>query len=136
MVGFDTLKECSKCGSDACYTKEVSASVTIEWCFGCGFVTNNLLRRGEAYFNEQMEILPEINKALMVEEEGGKIWMPSFTHVEEKGMVYANGVGSGSWAWEAVKTIKISSKEQKKLKTESKYKADQTTMKKIGRAHV
>jgi hypothetical protein len=34
---FDALKECTRCGSDACYTQEVTKDINIEMCYGCGF---------------------------------------------------------------------------------------------------
>ena len=128
-MNYETLTECTKCGSDACYVQEVSAEIKIEMCFGCGFMTNTLLRRETQFFIEQMEVLPEINKALMVEEEDtGKIWMPSFIHVEDKGMVFANGTSIDNWKWGAVKSVKTTKEEKLKMKGE-KYKADYSTLK-------
>ena len=59
------------------------------------------------FLKEQMEILPEIYKALISEDEDGKIWIPSFTNLEGKGMVYANGTSRDNWWWEAVKYKKL-----------------------------
>jgi len=127
---YDNLENCSKCGSDACYVKKPSKDVTLEWCLGCGFVSNTLLIRDTEFWDEQMEILPELNKFLMVEEEDtGKVWMPSFIHYPELGMVFANGTSPETWKWGAVKTILMTAEEQEKLKTEEKYKADYSTLK-------
>ena len=41
-----------------------------------------------------MEILPELYKSLMVEDETGKIWMPSMVNIPDKGMVFTDGTGS------------------------------------------
>ncbi len=59
------------------------------------------------FLKEQMEILPEIYKILMSEDEDGKIWIPSFTNLEGKGMVYANGTSRNNWWWEAIKYKKL-----------------------------
>lgn len=129
-MNYEALIECTKCGSDACFVQEVTSELKIEWCFGCGFVTNSELKKGTQFMIEQMEVLPEINKALMVEEEDtGKIWMPSFVNVTEKGMVFAKGNSPDNWKWGAVKSIPMNKKEQKRLNTEEKYKADYSTLK-------
>ena len=40
---FDELKECTRCGSDACYLQEVNDKITIELCYGCGFSSNSIM---------------------------------------------------------------------------------------------
>ena len=105
-MNFDELKECTRCGSDACYRQEVTKDISIEMCYGCGFQSNSLMRKGSEFFNEQWELLPELYKALMdEEEETGKIWMPSTINIKEKGMVFADGNLRNNWRWAGVKSI-------------------------------
>jgi|TARA_R110000744_G_scaffold332273_1_gene437674 hypothetical protein len=128
-MNFDELKECTRCGSDACYKQEINKEISIEMCYGCGFQSNSLMKNGSDFFNEQLETLPEIYKVLMDEEEDtGKIWMPSTINVKEKGMVFATGQDRDSWRWGAVTSIKIPKKDREKYKGE-KYRADMSTIK-------
>ena len=128
-MNFDDLTTCSRCGSDAAYIQEVTKDITIEMCFGCGFQSNSLMKRGTEFFNEQFELLPELYKELMdEEEETGKIWMPSTINVEDKGMVFADGTGRDNWRWAGVKAIPVSEDEMEKYKGK-KYRTDMSTIK-------
>ena len=127
---FDNLIKCSrqqqggcKGSGDACYSVEVTSNITNEFCFSCGFQTNSLMKKGEEFLEEQLKSLPSLYKALMDEEESGKIWMPTFMKVEDKGMVYVEGNGRDSWAWAAVKQVPVKDDEKEKFKN-AKYKAD------------
>ena len=125
---FDNLIECTRCGSDACYTQEVTKDITIEMCYGCGFQSNSLMKRDTDFFINQMELLPDLYKVLLDEEEDGKIWMPSTVNIPDKGMIFANGKGRDNWKWGAVKAIPVSEEEKEKFKG--------VDFRKIGRAHV
>lgn len=126
---YDELKECTRCGSDACYTQEVTKDISIEMCYGCGFQSNSIIKKGNEFFNQQFENLPELYKELMdEEEETGKIWMPTIINLKDKGMVFADGTGRNNWRWAAVKSVEIPKEEQEKFKGE-KYKADMSTIK-------
>lgn len=126
---YDELKECTRCGSDACYTQEVTKDISIEMCYGCGFQSNSIIKKGNEFFNLQFENLPELYKELMdEEEETGKIWMPTIINLKDKGMVFADGTGRNNWRWAAVKSVEIPKEEQEKFK-EEKYKADMSTIK-------
>ena len=128
-MNFDELKECTRCGSDACYRQEISKDISIELCYGCGFQSNSLMKKGSEFFNQQWELLPELYKVLMDEEEdNGKIWMPSHINVKDKGMIFATGNGRGNWRWGAVKSILVPEEEKEKYKGE-KYKSDMSTVK-------
>ena len=128
-MNFDGLKECSRCGSDACYSQEVTKDITIELCYGCGFQSNSVMTSGSQFLIEQMAVLPELHKALMDEEEDtGKIWMPTTINVEDKGMVFANGTSRLNWKWSGVKAVEVNEDEQDKYKGK-KYKPDMSTMK-------
>lgn len=95
---FDELKKCTRCDSDACYSREVGKNKRFEYCYGCGF-THSFIYSNKKFFNEQLDVLPEIYKILADEDENGKIWIPSFTKTE-KGLVYANGIDREDWCWE------------------------------------
>ena len=126
-MNFDELKECTRCGSDACYKQEVSKDISLELCYGCGFQHNSIMVKDSDFFKEQMEILPEIYKVLMDEDENTKIWMPTTINIKDKGMVFASGKSRDEWGWSAVKAIQIPEEDQEKYKGE-KYKADMSTI--------
>ena len=84
----DNLVNCDRCGSDAAYVQEVNDKIKNYQCYGCGFITNSLLVKGSDFFEEQMELLPNLYKELMGEDEFGKVWMPSTINLPEKGMVF------------------------------------------------
>ena len=120
---------CTRCGSDACYKQEVTKDISIELCYGCGFQSNSLMKKGTDFFDEQFEIVPELYKELMdEEEETGKIWMPSTINVEDKGMVFADGAGRDNWRWAGVQVVPVSEDEMEKYKGK-KYRADMSTIK-------
>ena len=128
-MNFDELKECSRCGSDALYKQEVTKDRSIELCYGCGFQSNSIMTKGSEFFTEQWEILPEIYKVLMDEEEDtGKIWMPTTINVEDKGMVFAKGHSRLKWEWAAVKSFPIKEEEKEKYQNK-KFKTDMSTIK-------
>jgi hypothetical protein len=104
---MDNLKICDRCGSDACYTQEVNQEITNYQCYGCGFITNSLMKREHDFFKQQIELLPNLYKELMGEDEDGKIWMPSTVNVPTKGMVFAKGNNASNWKWAAVKVPRV-----------------------------
>ena len=118
---YDELKVCTRCGSDACYTQELTKDISIEMCYGCGFQSNSIIKKGNEFFNQQFENLPELYKELMdEEEETGKIWMPSTINIKEKGKVFADGASRENWGWAGVKAIPDE---------EKGYKTDMSTIK-------
>ena len=120
-MNFDELKKCTRCGSNACYKQEVTKDISIELCYGCGFQSNSLMKKGSKFFKEQLELLPELYKILMdEEEETGKIWMPTTINIKDKGMVFANGTSRDNWKWSGVKAIPDK---------EKGYKTDMSTIK-------
>ena len=127
-MAYDNLIECTRCGSDACYVSEVTKDLKIELCYGCGFQSNSVMTVDSQFLNEQLELLPDIYKALIGEEESGKVWMPSFHNVEGKGMVFADGLNPENWKWGAVKHVKVLKEEKEKYKN-AKYRADMSTIK-------
>lgn len=111
---MDNMITCPRCGSDACYVQEVNHEIKNYQCYGCGFITNSLLKKDSKFFEEQMELLPNLYKELMGEDEEGKVWMPSTINLPEKGMIFANGTSSENWKWGAVKAIKVSKENKEK----------------------
>jgi len=128
---MDNLTTCNRCGSDACYVQEVNENVKLHFCYGCGFQANSVMTRDSEFLKEQIEILPELYKELMGEDENGLIWMPSMVNIPDKGMVFADGSKISNWAWGAVKAVPMSEEEKTKFKTKGKnydWKMDMTTL--------
>ena len=110
----DYLTTCDRCGSDAAYIQEVNQDIKNYQCYGCGFITNSLLKEGSQFFEEQMELLPNLYKELMGADDEGKIWMPSTINLPSQGMVYANGPSALNWKWAAVKSVPVEEGEKEK----------------------
>jgi hypothetical protein len=128
---MDNLITCDRCGSDACYVQEVNQDVKLYFCYGCGFQANTAMKRDSEFLQQQMEVLPELYKELMGEDENGTIWMPSVVNIPDKGMVFADGTNGQNWAWAAVKATLMSEEERTKFKEKGKeydYKMDMTTL--------
>ena len=128
---MDNLTTCERCGSDACYVQEVNQDVKLYFCYGCGFQANTAMKRDSEFLQQQMEVLPELYKELMGEDENGIIWMPSVVNIPDKGMVFADGTNGQNWAWAAVKATLMSEEEKTKFKEKGKeydYKMDMTTL--------
>jgi hypothetical protein len=90
------------------------------------------MTRDSEFLQQQMEVLPELYKELMGEDENGTIWMPSVVNIPDKGMVFADGSNSFNWQWAAVKAILMPEEEKAKFKAKGKeydYKMDMTTLK-------
>ena len=43
--------------------QKVNDKVILELCYGCGFQTSTVMKTGEKFLEEQMEILPDLYKA-------------------------------------------------------------------------
>jgi len=132
---MDNLVICDRCGSDACYVQEVNDEIKNYQCYGCGFITNSLLKKNTRFFDEQMELLPNLYKELMGEDEDGKIWMPSTVNMPSKGMIFANGKNSTDWKWAAVLAVPVTEEDKEKYPIPGKegefyeWRMDMTTMK-------
>jgi hypothetical protein len=130
---MDNLSTCDRCGSDACYIQEVNDKIKNYMCYGCGFITNSLMKKDEQFFEEQFPMLPSLYKELCVEdEETGLIWMPNTINLPNKGMVFADGTRADNWSWAAVKAIPMPEEEKTQFKEKGKdyeFKMDMETMK-------
>jgi hypothetical protein len=131
---MDNLVICKRCGSDACMETEPYDGIKSYHCMGCGFVTSTLMKEGEAFYEEQKEILPELYKDLFFTDDEGKIWMPSSVNVPDQGMIFANGTTADLWKWSAVKAVLVTEEEKEKYPIKSKpgayykYRMDMDTI--------
>jgi hypothetical protein len=90
------------------------------------------MKRDSEFLQQQMEVLPELYKELLGEDENETIWMPSVVNLPDKGMVFADGPNGQQWQWAAVKATLMSEEEKTKFKKKGKeydYKMDMTTLK-------
>jgi hypothetical protein len=125
----DTIIDCPKSGGDLCYKIEINKDITNFHSLSCGFWTNSLMTEGSKFYNEQIETLPELYKALAwTDPKTDFIWLPNMVNVEEKGIVFADGTGANNWSWGAAKAVKIPEEEKEKFKGKE-YRADMTTLK-------
>ena len=110
---MDDLIKCDRCGSNACYKQEVNDKITNYMCYGCGFVSNSIMKDGEIFWEEQKTKLPELHKDLIFFI-NGKNWIPNTVNQQDKGMVFANGTSTSDWHWAAVKAVKVKEEEKEK----------------------
>ena len=112
----DQLSNCNRCGGNACYVTEVAPGIKTYQCFGCGFCASSPMTEGSEFLKEQMEILPDLYKSLMVVDEDGLVWMPTNINLPETGMIFANGSSPDNWKWAAVKAVRVKEEEKEKFK--------------------
>jgi hypothetical protein len=131
----DNLETCPHCGSDACYVVENSPTIKTYSCFGCGFTTNSLMKDGEEFFQQQLEILPELYKDVIYTDENGLNWMPTTISLPTQGMVFYNGTTKENAKWAAVLAVKVKEEEKEKYPIKGKpgeyhkWRMDMTNMK-------
>jgi len=116
MINKDKLIICNRCGSDAAYKQEVTNNIYTIQCFGCGFYANSAMKKDTEFLKEQMKLLPDLYKELMVEDQDGLIWMPTTINQPQIGMVFANGTSGKNWKWAAVKAVPVKEEEKEKYK--------------------
>ena len=123
------------CGSDACYVQENSPTIKTYSCFGCGFTSNSLMKEGEEFYKQQVEVLPELYKDVMFTDKDGLKWMPTTINLPQQGMVFYNGTNVENAKWAAVKAVKVTEEEKEKYPIKGKpgqfyeFRMDMTTMK-------
>jgi hypothetical protein len=131
----DNLINCPHCGSDACYVVENSSEIKTYSCFGCGFTTNSLMKEGEEFYEQQLEVLPELYKDVMFEDENGLKWMPTTINVPTQGMVFYNGTNPSDAKWAGVQAVEVTEEEKEKYPIKGKpgqyytHRMDMSTMK-------
>jgi hypothetical protein len=117
----DKLTNCAHCGSiDGCYVIENSPTIKTYSCFSCGYTTNSLMKEGEEFYKQQLEVLPELYKDVMFKDENGLIWIPTTINLPQQGMVFYNGTSKENAKWSAVKAVKITEEEKEKYPIKSK----------------
>ena len=131
----DNLTICPHCGSDACYVVENSPTIKTYSCFGCGFTTNSLMKDGEEFFEQQLEVLPELYKDVIYTDENGLKWMPTTISLPTQGMVFYNGTNKENAKWAAVLAIEVKEEEKEKYPIKGRlgeyhtHRMDMTSMK-------
>ena len=142
----DNLIKCNRCGGDACYVQKVN-KITLYSCYGCGFQTSTVMKRGEKFLEEQMDILPDLYKALLGEDDEGLVWMPQTVNLPQNGMVFATAakefgeegaeVNQDNYEWAGVKAVEITEEEKSKFPIPGKkgefyeWRMDMTTEKRF-----
>ena len=131
----DKIITCPKSGGDLCYETQVTPEITNWMSLSCGYWTNSLMTEGSDFYNEQMEVLPELYKALAWKDPNTDlIWLPQTINHPTQGMVFANGASADDWKWAAVKATKVTEEEKEKypiLGKEGQYyewRMDMTTL--------
>ena len=113
---MDKIINCPKSGGDLCYETQVTPEITNWMSLSCGFWTNSLMTEGSDFYNEQMEVLPELYKVLAwVDSETKLTWLPQTINEPKQGMVFANGTGIDNWKWAAVKAVAVTEEEKHKF---------------------
>lgn len=93
---------CKRCGSNAC-SETYNEQLSVWLCFGCGFTSNSTLTK--EHIAEVEVPLPELYKALKFEDKYGIFWYPTAVTLENKAMVFAEGVSIEDWKWSAVQSV-------------------------------
>lgn len=126
---YDEIVDCPKSGGDLCYKMEINKDITNYLSLSCGFWTNTLMKQGNDFLKEQFSTLPELHKDLAWEDPLTKlIWIPNTINIEDKGMVFANGISESEWSWGAVKAIPLEEGEVAKIKGQT-HKMDMSSLK-------
>ena len=80
------------------------------------------MKQGSQFFEEQMELLPNLYKELMGEDDEGLVWMPATINLPSHGMVFANGTSGKNWRWAAVQSVPVKEEEKEKYPIPGKPK--------------
>jgi len=127
----DNLGICPRCGSDACYEQDLGADYKVHMCYGCGFTTNTLMTNESEFLEEQLEVLPELYKDLVYEDENGQHWMPSTINNTEQGMIFIDGTSTKDWKWAACPAIEIPEEEKDRFPEGATHKMDMQNVKRF-----
>lgn len=125
---MDNLIICKRCGSNACYTQQVSQEVETNMCFGCGFTTSTLMKTESEPVKATLQNSPELYKALMFTDKDDHVWFPATISMPNQGMVFIDGTSLEDWKWAAVKSIPLGKKD-KKLNKDQTHKMDMANVK-------
>lgn len=106
---------CPRSGGDACMVTDSAPGIKTYFSFSCGFQTNSLMKEGEDFYNEQIDLLPDLYKDLIWKDpETELMWIPSMINEPTKGMIFANGPSAQQWDWAAVKAVPVTEEEKTK----------------------
>lgn len=132
---MDKIITCPKSGGDLCYETQVTPDITNWMSLSCGYWTNSLMTEGSDFYNEQMEILPELYKELAWKDPAtGLVWLPQTINQPTQGMIFANGASADNWMWAAVKAVPVTEEEKHKFPIPKQpgkfyeFRMDMTTM--------
>jgi hypothetical protein len=132
---MDKIINCPKSGGDLCYETQVTPEITNWMSLSCGYWTNSLMTEGSEFYTQQMEMLPELYKALAWEDKStGLIWLPQTINEPKQGMIFANGNEASNWKWAAVKAVPVTEEEKHKYPIPKQpgkfyeYRMDMTTL--------
>lgn len=134
MINKDQLVE-GPFGSNACYeqTFQHEGQDIKTWlCFGSGFTTSTLMKKGSPTVTNALETSPELYKDLMHEDNDGRVWLPATITLPEKGMVFIDGTNKSNWQWAAVKAIPLVEGD-KKITENQTHKMDMKNVKYYGK---
>lgn len=134
-----SLCPCDK-QSDACYVQQVGGTdIKNKLCWTCGFLSNTLMKEGDKFLQEQLEILPQLYKDIIWKDKEDLCWMPSSINLPTQGMVFLDGKTVDEAGWSAVLATKIKEEEKHKFPIPNsqgkfyEYKMDMSTLKKFDR---
>lgn len=125
----DSLIECKKCGSTACYEQNISEDVSTKLCMTCGFTTSTYMKKGSKVVTDAIEGSPELYKDLEFVDDTNQVWLPATISIPEKGMVFIDGTTKDNWGWAAVKAVPILKEEVANFPKGQKFKMDITGLK-------
>jgi hypothetical protein len=74
------------------------------------------MKDGEEFFEQQLEVLPELYKDVMFEDENGLKWMPTTINIPTQGMVFYNGTNPFDAKWSGVKAVEVTEEEKETVK--------------------
>ena len=78
------------------------------------------MKEGEEFYNQQIEVLPELYKDVMFKDKDGLMWMPTTINLPQQGMVFYNGTSKENAKWSAVQAVKVTEEEKEKYPIKNK----------------
>jgi hypothetical protein len=78
------------------------------------------MKEGNEFYDQQIEVLPELYKDVMFKDENEMIWFPTTINLPQQGMVFYNGTSKENAKWSAVKAVKVLEEEKEKYPIKGK----------------
>lgn len=129
----DKLEICPKCGCDGCYITPINETKNSYFCWGCGFQTNDLMKKGEFDFEAYEETLPELYKDVKHTDSENRVWYPISINIPDKGTVFLNGKTAENTFWSAIKVVSLTEEEKQQPKYKGlQYKSDPKSLQSFG----